>query len=306
MRSTRLGWLPLASLLVLGCDYPVYGFVPDGVDSAVNDGTVGLDAADGEHADAATETEPDTHDAALEDTTIDTLVVDSLVGDTLTPDTSSDTPVSKGCSGSVHVFCADFDSVLTPQSGWTDTNLVGGGTNLLDKSLFASPTASYVATIPASATGTEAAASLNEDFTLASATPLLRAEMYLRLDAATNSAETLLTKISRVGSGNGVEVDIAPGGLEMNIVGTGSSGSFPMGLPPVNTWFKLKLEVVLATGTGGSAKAYIDDKLVVSQTGIATTTSTAMTARLVIGTYQFNTPITAAKANFDDVTFDTF
>jgi hypothetical protein len=91
----------------------------------------------------------------------------------------------------------------------------------------------------------------------------------------------------------------------MDIVGTPSSGEFPMMTPTPNVWYRIKLEVVLATGTGGSVRAYVDDKLLVTQTGVATATTTTPNARLVVGVYQAAAPISAAKANFDDITFDT-
>lgn len=303
MRWRRPEPLLIASILAYGCDYPVYGFVPD-------DATPGLDTAFDTNGDAPIDARTDdtASDTTIGDTTdagdagTDTAVADTHA-DTGLVDTPSDALVTKGCTGSVHAFCADFDSVLMPQSGWTDSNLVAGGTNLIDHSLFTSPSGSYAAAFPSSA-ATEAAATLNEDFSLASASSLLTAEAWIRLEAATSPNDTLLLKVSRVGSGNGVDVSIGPGGVSMDIVGTPSSGTFHLYDPTPNVWFKLKLEVVLATGTTGSAKAYIDDKLIVTQSGVATTTSTATTARLVIGVYQNEASTAAARANFDDVTFD--
>ena len=293
MPSTGRTLFLVASLLACGCDYPIFLFVPD-VDSGGDDGAIALDGSTD-----ARPTDSSSSEGGIDartDAAGDTVVGDAR-SDTTVADAPSDTPtdvlVTKGCAGSVHVFCADFDAVLTPESGWTDTNLVGGGSNLLDRAVFTSPSASYVARIPASALS-EAGASLNEDFSLASPTPLLRAELLVRLDAATYAQETLLVKIA-----------IGPSGLVMNIVGTPSSGSFPLLVTKPNVWLRLKLEVVLATGTGGSAKAYVDDKLLATQTGVATTTSTASNARMVVGLYQFSTPIAAVTANFDDVTFDT-
>lgn len=304
MRWPRPEPLLVASILAAGCEYPVYGFVPDDAGS-------GVDGA----ADVGSDT---TIDAAVDDTNGDTVALgdtgdagidadDTASADTR-PDTGvadapSDALVTKGCAGSVHAFCADFDSVLMPQTGWTDSNLVGGGTNLIDHALFTSPSGSYAAAFPTSA-ATEAAATLNEDFSLSSASALLTAEAWVRLDDATSPHDTLLLKLSRVGSGNGVDVSIGASGLVMDIVGTPSSGTFHLYDPTPNVWFKIKLEVVLATGTGGSAKAYIDDTLLVTQTGVATTTSTATSARLVVGVYQSETSTTAMRAIFDDVTFD--
>jgi hypothetical protein len=295
----------LASLVLsAGCNYPDFAFVAG-------------DAA--EAADAATDSSVDSAEldsAPLEETGEDS-TIDSAAdsrGDTAIdstkPDVATDAPPPVGCVGA-HVFCDDFDTSSKPESDWLPLYSAGGGTMVFDGSgVCRSCPHSPISTVPSSASADaapELAAQLVKTFDATTSSKPMRLDFWVRLDAAFTGSTMMLAKLQRGTSGRGVEVDLAPDGIYLGVLGSGSSKYLSTKkLPALGKFVHVRLEATLAVGTEGSGRVFVDDMTAPAAelVGLSTTDTTSVTTKVIVGLYTNETNPTSYRAYYDDVSFD--
>lgn len=230
----------------------------------------------------------------------DSAVDDSSVADTAVAETLVEAP--RGCAAlGAHEFCQDFDSVATPELGWSDKSVTALGLIALDKPGYSGAHA-LLAETRADAMNVQLA-NVYREFTAPSADAMMRVEAWIKLEvAAVDTQGGYLIKVAR--QGDGVSLSLGKSGLYTEVGGTTYQEFAIARSVPVGVWFHAKLEVKLHV-TAGSINIYIDDMTTpaFNKSGISTVQAESTARKLAVGLYSGRTT-TAMRARFDDVTFD--
>lgn len=297
--------LVILSLALAGCTYPEFEFDP--LDANADDTSPVADVAADSVADVAEDASFDTGslDATL-DTSPDTAIAPEVGADTKVVDVGKDTAPLSGCAAITADFCADFDSVVTPAAGWTNTEITAGGSLAIDASGRSLPN-SLLAVAPTSGTSTLVTAYLHKQLTSPAPTTPMRLEAWIKLDASslvTTTGSAFLLKIERTGSaGDGVTLSIDNTGLFAERIGT-TYERYPISfLATPGAWMRVRLDATLHT-TNGALTIWINDMTtpVVNKTGI-TTAQGDVTARSVLVGLFVQRATGAFRARYDDVSF---
>lgn len=272
------------SLIAAGCGYPQFEFGP---------------------ADAADETfEPIDSATDLDTSAADTTIDDTAMADSAADVTKDTAPEKTGCAAITADFCADFDSVSTPGTNWTGTDIQGASSVAFDSTSRSAPK-SFLAT---TASGTLATAFLYKNFTAPTNTTPMRAEAWFMLDAATFPTTTggsaFLLKIERNGgAGDGVTFSIGSSGFFADRIGS-SYERWPITYKlDTGTWIHVRMDVVLHT-TAGSLTIWLDDMTtpVLSKVGISNVQADSTARAFDVGVFSDHASA-PFKARFDDVSF---
>lgn len=296
-------WPPLAlayALALAGCGYPEFRFDSE-LEGGVSDGT--LD-------DASVDTGPLPFDSMVPDAsdakTDATDATDAKTDATDATDAKADATASAGCAAISADFCADFDGVTAVGAGFTNADVQGPGSLFLDPSGRSLPNA-FLATAGVPATGTLCTAFLYKNFTAPAAKTPMRAEAWIKLDAATlptSDGAAFLLKIERTGTtGDGVTVSIDKAGLFAERIGQ-TYARYPIAAKvKPGAWMRVRIDAVLHT-TEGSLKVFVDDltAAAVDVTGVSTVKADDDRRTLDVGLF-VERASGAFAARFDDVSF---
>jgi len=285
----------LAILGCVGCTYPEFHFTPTDSaavgDVSVMDSAVGVDAARDSFAPADSETP-------------DTSVADAA--DTATPvDVAPDAPVSRGCTGVLAKHCFDWDSVTTPQSGFTFYGVDATGSIALDTTGGRSLPNAFLATTSPGSTDV-VTANLSQQFTTAANDTVIKMDAWIKLETDKFPGDgAFLLKIQRNGgSGDGITFSIDATGFFVDRIGL-TYDYYPIGYKPkIGAWMHVRVHTKLHTALG-SITAWIDDMVtpVVNVSGVPTAKGDSTMKQAIVGLYSQKSTSTF-KARYDDVVID--
>jgi hypothetical protein len=297
----------LVAILPFGfvaCSYPEFAFAPSATDTGVAADTAVVDSFVPPMDSAA----PDTF-VALDtemDTTMDS-AIDSEMADTrdaALPDTrdAADT-MPRGCAA-MHDFCANFDTVTAPTTGWTGSFSNGGGAFALDNTTSVSSPNSLRVTIP-TATVT-ASAMVHQAITITSVGTVIRVDTEMMLPAVTYSGpgNVLIFKVQRSSSGDGIAFSVGSTGPEIVAQTDATWKTWPLTGIVAGKWFHLRMDVVLHT-TAGSVRAWVDDMMTpqVNQSAVVSANVDDLPRQLLVGLFAYM-GASPFRVHFDDISFD--
>jgi len=294
-------WLAaIVPLAFAACSYPEFAFTPSDTGAAIADSGVDtftpIDSFVPPDTDIEDSTVADAIDAADTADTRD-------AADTADTRDSADTYVPRGCDAP-HDFCANFDTVTSPTTGWS-SSFGTGGAFTLDPSTSVSSPNSLRADIPISSATTSTM--LVKTITILSSTTVIRADADVMLPAITyaNPNAAIFFKVQRSSSGDGVGVMVTSSGVEVAAQTDASWRAFVVPGITAGKWFHLRMDVVIHP-TAGSIKLWVDDMVTpkVNQTGLPTANVEDLPRQLLVGLFSYMGAATTFRAHFDDVSFD--
>lgn len=235
-----------------------------------------------------------------EATPTDALPSDAPLGDAVVEDSAPLDVASEGgidtAPGCAGIFCADFDTVETPESGWSRKVVSGTGVLAFDAATFRSgPRGLHVAWTRDLSRSSYA--QLEKKMSLSTTT--MHVEANLRISAVPTERAPVLRLTRGAGKGALVVFDGSP---QLEVLGfAGSERIVPFTKPfPTGTWALLALEIDFATTPTGAVRVLLDGSLVAEAKNVATTDDVAGETLVQIGLGSSGT-LAPFDAWFDDV-----